>query len=300
MKLKATLSVCLILSSLPALAQDAGRVSIGDFLLSRSPATAPSTQLDYSMATEVDFDAAAGGFSYQRQELDVPLTAPMHINRCNAVNLGVVYEATQLDTNTFLGNMDLHDFRINIRWIYRQPGSKWGWMALLSPGLATDGEGVNADDFSINGQVGFRYTKSPGFAWLGGVVFFSNSFDTTVYPGIGFQWKPSDDVQVTWAGPSFKASWQPHQDWLLHATFGSAGGNWNVENSGGSFDVKLRSYQAGVGVERRLSDKIWLGLWGGATFANDLEIETASGKRLFNQDADMGWFVKLGVRRIVW
>ena len=300
MQLKTLLPIILITSSLSALAQDAGRVSIGDFLLSRSPATAPSTSVNYSYASEVNFDAAAGGFSYQRLKLDVPLSKPYHLNSCNSIILSAAYKATELDTDTFLGNMDLHDLRINIRWLYRQSGSKWSWMTVISPGLATDGEGVDMDDFSLNGQVVFRYRKSPRFAWIGGLVFFHNSLETRIYPGIGFQWKPTDDFQMTWSGPSLKASWQPHDDWLVHANIGSAGGHWNVENSGGSFDVKLRSYQAGVGVERRLSEKIWLGLWGGATFANDLEIETASGKRLFNQDADMGWFVKLGVRRIVW
>tara|TARA_B110000908_G_scaffold2971_1_gene4055 strand:- start:15 stop:974 length:960 start_codon:yes stop_codon:yes gene_type:complete len=300
MRLKTLLPIFLIASSLSALAQDAGRVSIGDFLLSRSPATAPSTRLNYSAASEVDFDTAAGGFSYQRLKLDVPLSKPFYLNSCNTIILSAAYEFTELDTDTVLGNMDLHDFRLDIRWLYRQSGSKWSWMTVISPGLSTDGDGVDMDDFSLNGQVVLRYRKSTRFAWIGGLVFSHNSMETQIYPGIGFQWKPTDDFQMTWSGPSLKASWQPHDDWLIHANVASVGGHWNVKNGGGDFDVKLRSYQAGVGVERRLSDKIWLGLWGGATFGNDLEIETASGNRLFNQGADMGWLVKLGIRKILW
>ncbi|MBT8037294.1 MAG: hypothetical protein KJO21_07085 [Verrucomicrobiae bacterium] len=297
---KTLLPAFLLISSLSTLAQNAGRVSLGDFLISRSPATAPSTKISYSSSSEVDFDAAAGGFSYQRLELDVPLMAPRYANPCNALILSAGYETTRLDTDTFLSDMELHDFRLNVRWIYREPGSQWSWTARLSPGLASDGEGVDGDDFSLNGQMGFRYRKSSHFAWLGGVVFFNNSLETRVYPGIGFQWRPSDDFQVSWAGPSLKASWQPDEDWLWLAQISPAGGYWNVEDRVGSFDVKLRSYQAALGVERRLSDKVWLGVWAGVTFANDLEIETASGNRQFDQSADMGWFVRLGVRRIVW
>lgn len=278
----------------------AERVSLGDFLLTRSPATAPSTKASYTAAGEVDFDSAAGGFSYQAAELDIPFTAPHHLNDCHAFMLGMDYKATWLDTDTLLGDTDLHDFRLKLRWMYRQPGSKWSWMGLLQPGLATDGQNIGSDDFSMNGQLGFRYASSPRLAWIGGVVVFYNSMETEVYPGIGFQWRPSDDVLVRLTGPSLRASWQPHEDWILHAGVEAGGGTWNVRESGMDYDVRLRSYQAGIGVERRVSEKVWLGLWAGMTFANELEIETASGGNVFEDDADAGWFVKLGIRRIVW
>ncbi len=300
MRIKTLTTLLLCAYPITAFADDAGRVSIGDFLLSRAPAMAPSARLEYSVASEVDFDAAAGGFSYERVALDVPLMAPYHLNDCHAITMNAAYEVTDLQTDTFLDDMNLHDFRLNIRWMYHQPGSKWAWMTLLSPGLASDGEALDGDDFSLDGQAGFRFTKSPRFAWLGGLVFFNNSMETRIYPGIGFQWRPNDALAIHFTGPILKVSWQPHEDWILRAGIRPGGGNWNVEDKGASFDVKLRSYQAAIGVERRLSDKIWLGLWGGVTFANELEIETASGRRLLNQDADSGWFVKLGIRRAIW
>ncbi len=300
MQIKTLTTLLLCAYPITALADDAEKVSVGDFLLSRAPAMAPSAHLEYSVASEVDFDAAAGGFSYERLDLDVPLMAPYHLNDCHAITMGAAYKATWLQTDTFLNDMDLHDFRLNILWMYHESGSKWSWISILSPGLATDGEALDGDDFSLDGQVSFRYSNSPRFAWLGGVVFFMNSMETQIYPGIGFQWRPNDELAIHLSGPILKVSWQPHEDWILRAGIRPGGGNWNVENNDASFDVKLRSYQAAIGVERRLSDKIWLGLWGGITFANELEIETAPGRRLLNQDADSGWFVKLGIRRAIW
>lgn len=294
------LPVLLCLMIVSPVVSAAERVSLGDFLLSRAPATAPSTKASFSMAGEVDFDSAAGGFSYERFELDIPFSAPHYLNDNNAFMIGMDYKATWLDTDTLLGDMDLHDFRLKLRWMYRQPGSKWSWMTLLQPGLATDGNSIDMDDFSVNGQLGFRYAASPDLAWIGGVYFFENSMETRVYPGIGFQWKPNDDLLVRLSGPSFKASWQPSEDWILHAIVASGGGTWNVEEAGADFDVRLRSYHAAVGVERQLSEKLWLGLWAGMTFANELEIDTASGTGVFEDDADSGWFMKLGIRKIVW
>ncbi len=276
------------------------QVSTGGLLPNRSPATAPSASVDYTVVPELDFGSAAGGLSCARLELDMPLSKPLRINRRQMLVFSAGYEATWLDTDTFLGSMDLHDFRLKVRWLHSEPGRRWAWTALLEPGVGTGSGGGGGDVFSINGQLGFRYRKSPEFAWLGGVMFFHNSMDTRVYPGIGFQWNPSDDVVVRWAGTDFRASWQVHDDWLLHAGVWAGGGTWSVRQGGGGFSVRLRTFHAGLGVERRLTEKIWLGLWGGTTFASNLEIETAPGERLFKEDAETGWFVKLGIRRVFW
>jgi len=276
------------------------RVSIGDFLLSRGPATAPSMSLDYTLASEADFDSEAGGFSYQTIDLDIPFTAPRHLNNCHAFMLGMRYRSTWLDTDTLLDDLDLHDLRLKLRWMYRQPGSKWSWMGLLEPGLATDGENIDNDDFTLTAHLGVRYASSPRLAWIAGAICYHHSMETRVYPGLGFQWRPTDDLDIRLTGPSLKASWQPHDDWILHAIVETGGGTWNVNEGATDYNIRMRSYQAGIGVERRLTDKIWLGLWGGVTIANDLEIETASGSDVFEDDADSGWFVKLGIRKIVW
>ncbi len=278
----------------------AERVNLGDFLMSRSPAIAPSVSIDYTLSPDVDFDTMAGGFSFEQASLSLPLTAPIHLNDRHAFVFGIDYAATWLDTDTPLGNMDLHDFRIMARWMYRQPGSKWSWTAHLSPGVATDGSAMSSDDFVVSGQVGFRYRSSDRFAWLGGVAFSVDGLESRVTPGIGFQWMPVDEVIVRLTGPSLKVSWQPHDDWLLHAGVWSAGGTWNVENNGNSFDIRLESFQAGIGVERRLSEKVWLGLWVGATISNELEIDTDSGNEIFKDDADSGWFARIGVRKVLW
>ena len=276
------------------------RVSMNDFFLSRSPAVAPSASISYTLASEVDFNSVSGGLSYEQAELSIPLSAPMYLNDCHALVFGLDYTATWLDSDVMVRDMDLHDFRLSVRWMFRQPGSRWAWNARLSPGVATDGGNVSGDDFVISGQAGFRYKVSSRFAWLGGVVFFKDPLETRVFPGIGFQWMPKDNLTVRFSGPVLRVSWQPHDDWLVHAGVRPSGGAWNVRQSGGSFNVRLDSFEAGMGVERRLSEKIWLGFWAGATIANDLEIETTSGNRLFKDDLDTGWYARIGIRKILW
>ena len=124
--------------------------------------------------------------------------------------------------------------------------------------------------------------------------------ETRVYPGIGFQWRPCDNMQVDYTGIGVKASWMPSDDWIFYAEANPASGYWNIEEGGESLNLKLQSYQVGVGAERRLSERTWLGAYAGVTLANELEVETTSGDRVFKEDADAGWYARLGLRVTVW
>ncbi|WP_435893183.1 DUF6268 family outer membrane beta-barrel protein [Oceaniferula spumae] len=277
-----------------------GKVSIADFTLGQDAMNAPSAKLQISSTGDMDFDDINGGFSYDRLLLETPLGGMIHVNDCNAVGVGLRYEATWLDTDTRLGNMDLHDLRLSFTWLHHQQGSKWSWLMSLSPGVSSDFNGVDGDDFSLNGRLGFRYALNSKFSIVGGVGVDNTTGDHSLYPAIGFQWRPVDDVHIALLGATFTATWQPHNDWLVRFGVWPGGGVWNVEENGNSFDVSMRSYNAAIGVERRLTDKVWLSLWAGTNLANNLEIETASGGDIFDEGADGAWFVNLGLRVAAW
>lgn len=281
-------------------AHDSGAVTIRDFALRADDTNAPSAKLQYSGTGEMDFDDINGGFSHRRLLLEAPLGGLIHINDCNALSVGLRYEAAWLDTDTFLGNMDLHDARVGFTWIHHRPGSKWSFLAALSPGIASDLDGVDGDDFSLNGKAGFRYAVNDRFAVIAGMGVDNTTGERAIFPAVGFQWRPADDVHLALLGATFTATWQPHSDWLVRFGVWPSGGVWNVEKNGGSFDVSLRSYRAAVGLEHRLGDKVWLGVWAGRSLMNNLEIETASGGDILDQDADGAWFFNVGLRVAAW
>ena len=295
-------ALCLSFSSLSSglLADESRRVTIDDFILSRSPAVAPSASIDYTLNSEVDFDSVTGGLSFEQLELVAPLAPPIYFHDRHSLILALEYEATWLDTDTVMGDADLHDLRLSAFWLYKQLGSKWSWMLRVSPGIATDGEGIDSDDFVVSGQAIARYETSPKFAWMFGVVFSADPLETRVFPGVGFQWMPCDEVILRVNGPRIRASWQPCEDWLIRADIRPSGGAWNLDQGGNDLNVQLDVLEAGIGVERRIADKWWLGVWAGATFINELEIESTSGTNLFDEDAEVGWFTRIGIRRTFW
>ncbi len=271
-----------------------------NFTIGKSDANAPSAIGQISGTSEMNFDDAAGGFSLSRVIVETPLGGLIHLNDSSALSVGLRYEGTWLESDTLLGDTDLHDLRVSATWLYHTPGSKWSWLAGVEPGLASDFEHITNDSFSVNWKVATRYAMSDRFALVAGVGSHTSTGDNSVVPSFGFQWKATDDIYVSLVGTTFTATWQPSDDWLWRVGVWTAGGVWNVENGGSSFDVKLSSYRAGLGAEYRIHDKVWLTLWAGATLGNELEIETAGGGTVFKDDADTGWFVNLGLRVAAW
>ncbi|MFK7911564.1 MAG: DUF6268 family outer membrane beta-barrel protein, partial [Akkermansiaceae bacterium] len=263
-------------------------------------ANAPSAKFQISGTSEMDFDIMRGGFSMDRVLLLAPLGSALKINDCNTLSFGMRYEGTWLNSDTVIGDNDLHDLRVAATWMHCTSGSKWSFMAEVSPGVASDFAQIDGDDFSLNWLAGARYAVNDGFALIAGVGSDNTTGDDGVFPAIGFQWQASDDVYLSLVGATFTATYQSSEDWLWRFGVWAAGGIWNVEENNTSFDVNLMSYRAAIGVEHRLRDKVWLTLWAGTTFANELEIETAGGGRVFQSDADSGWFARVGLRVAAW
>ena len=301
MKIKKALPlICFSMTSLSQ-ADKLTSVTASDFLFEKSDATSPSYNLSYTIASEVDFDNVSGNFSYERIKLNLPLSAPIRINSNTSLLVGFAYEYTNLDLE--LGSSfeeDLIDTRLNFRWLYKRPGSNWSWSLGLSPGLVTDGNNISSDDFAINYNLGFRYKVSDGFAWTGGVFVSSNSKENKVFPGIGFQWKPTDDTQLDFTGIGLKGYWQPSDNWIVRLNSGFNGGIWNLSQDGRNLDLELESYQVSLGVERHIGGKWWLGAHAGVTLANELELETSAGNEIFSEDAEEGLFTRIELKALIW
>lgn len=269
-------------------------------LASRPTARVPSYFLDYTTTSDTDFDDVDGGFSFTQLSIDGGICAPLKFNDKNTLIIKSTYERTDLETDTMLGDQDLHTLKVHFRWIYSDSASKWSWITLLSPGFSSDGGSLSSDDFSLNGVAGFGYKKSDKFSWLGGVAFFTNDFESRIFPGIGFRWRPADNAELEYTGIRLKGSWQPSDDWIYRFDARPGGGTWHIREGGEDLNVDVDSYQIGFGVERRLTEKLWLNLTGGVTVGNELEIESDSGKEIFREEAEAGWFAQIGVRLAVW
>ena len=269
-------------------------------LASRPTARTPSYTLNYSLSAETDFDDVDGNFSYSQLTLQGGLYKPIKLHQNHTIIINSAFTRTNLQTDTFLSDLDLYELSLNFRWIYSKPGSRWAWVSSLSPSITSDLGEVSSESFALDGIAGFNYQKSASFSWLGGFVFFLNDFEKRIFPGIGFRWRPDVATELEYTGIRLRGSWQPSDDWIWRFDARPAGGTWHINENNQDLNIDVDSYQVGIGVEHRLTKKLWLGLTGGITLGNELEIETSSGRRLFREDAETGWFGQLGLRLTVW
>lgn len=274
-------------------------VSRKRFTSGKHDANAPSALLNFSVTNEMDFDDLDGGFSLQRVDLNVPFGGLWRLSDNSGLLFDFKYQGTYFDFNSQLDDEDLHRLRLGVSWLYSEEGSKWSWLVSVEPSIASDFRDIDSDDIFINWKIGGRYELSDQFTW----IFGAGSVASTgggVLPAVGFQWRPSDELYLSLIGPKFITTYQPCEDWLWRFGIWADGGKWNIEQNGDSLDLKLTSFRAGVGLEHQLRDKVWLNVWTGAVFGNELEVETTGGSSLFKEEAETGWFARIGLRVAAW
>lgn len=257
--------------------------------------------LFFNGAAELD---KGGEYSYSRFTLRSPLTKPIAFGADLMFFASLDYDATLLEVDVPalvpLRDGDLHTLSIPLNILKRSEGSPWTWLVRVDPGLSTDFDDVNGHDIRIGARAGGGYTFSKTLTLTGGIGMSEAFGDYMVLPLVGFDWSPSDNLFISLAGTRLSASYQPSEDWILRTAVYLSGGVWNVQVDDASRELTMRSLHAGVGIDRRLADKLWLTAWTGYSFANKIDVSTTESFTVYESHADPAWFAYLGLRLAAW
>ena len=234
-----------------------------------------------------------------------PLGKPIRLGDHGLLSIGLAYETTALRIDGTapgfpLPDADLHqiEFPLIARW--QQPGSPWTITAGLSPGIATDFDHIDSDDFYLGGRLVFERVVNDHFKLGFGAAVIRSLGNDAILPAVGFEWRPTDDWLLELVGPYLNLWWQPADDWLARFGAGPGGGVWNVDWNNLSRDLSLSSYLVGISVEHQIADGVWLTAGAGASFGNHLELKTTGGLTTFKTGLDDGYFASLGLRVASW
>lgn len=267
-----------------------------------------TTRVSVYASGGMDFDNGAGSletYSFEAYSfLSQPISLPGSISFIPTLR----YQATALrydDTPAGfpVGDEDLHTLQLPLYFLRTAPASPWIYGAFVSPGLSTDFGHVDGDDFIFDAGIGAAYQFSDDLIVGVGLVAHDIGWDTSFIPAPGLLWNPCDNISIQLFGPSFSAKWAATQDWHFSFDVKSAGGAWNIDSDSESRMLELRSYRAGLSVQRRLTEEWWIEGGGGITFANKVELNTRDGSRLNKSaldDLDQGYYGYLAIKRSVW
>jgi hypothetical protein len=260
----------------------------------------------FSYEGETGFDGAPGDLSISRFELRSLLSGPLKpLEGLTLIPL-FKYELTHLDFDGAgagfpINDDDLHSVSASVFALKTQQGSPWFYAGWARAEMAGDYQKIGGDDFTsdVAGGVGYRFNDR--FSLALGAALANLNGDATFYPGIGFDWRVSDEIRVGLYGPTFLASYTPDAKWEFGFRGEPGGGVWNVtDQQGRSSSVDLTSYRLGVYASHRLTGKLWLTAAAGMSVGNEINLTEPNGDELFEQDLDSGLFGMVSLRLRTW
>lgn len=197
--------------------------------------------------------------------------------------------------NVPLADENVYALRLPLDYIHDQ-GGDWMFWGNVTPGLFSDLEGLNRDDYKtqLHGMAVYRW--QPRLHLAAGLAYDSAFGDDDLYPMGGLIWRAHAQWLVSLILPAPALVWRPHRRLLVYADLRPAGDKWNVRVDGEpeDYDFKLECWRAGAGVEYNLAGALWLHLGGGMALERQYEVSNNAGE-LYKSEVDDAWFCRAGV-----
>ncbi len=257
----------------------------------------PAYVADFTWQGDLDLDTGSGGaLSLYEGRFNAPV-AKFGSDEL-LIGLSLSYDYTSFDLGgRYPVDADLHATEVQLAARWQPAGSRWWGLAFVTPGLSSDFEDVQDDAFSLTALAIAGYKVSDTFDVAAGVVALYSVGEASVYPAIGFIWRPDDEFIVQATPPIVAIGWTPVPAWTLALVTYPAGGGWSV---GDSSDVvrqlDLTLWRVALSLEHKLDEHWSIGVRGGVSFGGELELRDARERVLQDVDLDPAPFVSAALK----
>lgn len=278
-------------------------------LLTALPLSCFADDLDYGVAkfqwfshSGVESDDGGPDMELQQWRLQSTFGRPIQLSDSLFFLPAVRYEYTEFEGQG-LGpvtiDTDLHQFELPLLFIYKDGTSPWSYNARLSPGIASDFESVDSDDFFCDVRLGAEYKFNDRFRLNFGAAYTRALGEPEVLPFIGFTYELNDQWQFALRGPTLEARYKMNDSWIVRFIGEPGGGYWNIDTPNSDY-LAIQTYRVGVSVEHKLTDDLWVTAGAGVTLANEVTYRNNSHDELFQEEYDGGGYFTIGLRLRDW
>lgn len=212
------------------------------------------------------------------------------------------YEYTDVEApQAFKGTIDadLHLIELPLLFIYKDGSSPWSYNARFSPGIASDFESVDSDDFFCDVRLGAEYKFNDRFRMNFGAAYGRMGGEPQVLPYVGFSYDMNDQWQFALRGATLQARYKMNDSWIVRFIGEPGGGYWNIDTPDSDY-LSVQTYRVGVSVEHKLTDDLWVTAGAGFTLANEVVWRDNSHNRISKEDYDTGGYFSIGLRLHDW
>lgn len=166
----------------------------------------------------------------------------------------------------------------------------------LIPGIHSDFEDVDGDDFRVDGTLASSYPYSEKLKFEFGVAVGEEFGDPKAYPIGGIRWTATDALQVDLLFPSPKISYALTDEFRAFLAGAPAGGQWNVgESEDVQIDVEQKGYRVGLGAEGQVGAG-WLYAMVGSEGGREISLAIDDDEVVDEEELDDAMFVQIGFR----
>ncbi len=197
--------------------------------------------------------------------------------------------------NDQIDDFDLHKLKVSLATAF-QATEEIPVKVKLVPGIHSDMEDIDSDDFRLEGSVVGSYQYSDVVKFVFGAGFGEEFGDPQAFPIGGVKWRATDELQVDLLFPKPRITYAYSDELQFFAAGEPAGGEWNVGEDNRQFDVQQRGYRLGVGAEYQVAEGGWLYAMVGAEGGREISVAVDESEVVDEEDLDDNAFFQIGYR----
>lgn len=196
-----------------------------------------------------------------------------------------------------LDELDLYKAKLPVFFSFRAADSLIVGLN-ATPGIHSDFEDVDEDDFRVDGSAAFTYVASSSLQLSLGAAFGEEFGDPEAYPIGGVRWQATKSLLFDLVFPRPRIHYAITDGFRVYAFAEPTGGEWNVGDSDAvQVDVQQKGVRAGAGVEIGLGSRSWLYVAGGVEAERELQL-AINEEEVFDDDVELDdqAFIRVGFR----
>lgn len=157
----------------------------------------------------------------------------------------------------------------------------------VTPGIHSDFEEVDEDDFRVDGWIQFNYALNKNLQISLGAAIGEEFGEAQAFPIGGVRWQATDNLLLDLMIPYPRAQLAFSDNFHLFLFGEPSGGEWNVGDSEETqVDIQQKGFRAGAGLEFGLTEKGWIYMAAGVEGGRELQI-AVNDDEVFDDEVDL-------------